>query len=307
MLASAAIVFPVFGLIALGYGARFFRVLDDQMGESLSRFVFTMAIPSLLFATIARSEIPEVDPWAYLGVYFFALAVVWLVADQVSRRIAGDGHAGAVVTGFSAAQSNLVLVGVPLIISAYGPAAAAPLFLLVGVHLPVTLTTATLLLEGREASFVRILGKLARHPIILALLAGSAMRLSGLDLPAPLWRLLEILGGAAVPGALVATGVALFRYGLEAGWRMPALVAVLKLMVQPAIVYVLVFHVVTLPPVWAATAVLLAACPTGVNAYLLAQSYREGVALASGCVFLTTVLAMFSTAVWIAIIGVPAP
>lgn len=305
MLASIAIVFPIFALIALGYGVRRGRFVDDGLGETLSRFVFIMAIPALLFSTLSRSDLPDVQPWAYWGAYFFALAVVWAIADLVARFFFADSHAGAVVAGFTAGQANLVLIGIPLVLSAYGEAAAAPLFLLIGIHLPITLTVATLFLEGRQTSWRAILLKLVRHPIILAILAGAAMRISGFDLPGPVWRTLEILGGAAVPCALVATGIALHRYGLGGDWRRPALITVLKLAVQPLIVYVIVFHVITLPPVWAATAVLLAACPTGINAYLLAQSYREGVALASGGVFLTTVMAMATTVIWLAILGTP--
>ncbi|HSP25579.1 MAG TPA: AEC family transporter [Saliniramus sp.] len=305
MLSSVAIVFPIFGLIAVGLAVRRFDILDDQMGESLSKFVFTLAIPALLFSTLSRSELPAVQPWGYWSAYFIGLAAVWFVAGILSRRLLGHSRAGAVVAGFTAGQGNLVLVGVPLVLSAYGEAAATPLFLLIGIHLPITMTAATLMLEGREASLLAILRKLARHPIILAIAAGWIARVSGLALPAPVWTMLEMLGSAAVPGALIATGVALHRYGLKSDWKMPAVISVLKLIVHPAIVYVLAFHVMALPPLWGATAVLLAACPTGINAYLLAQNYREGVALASGSVFLTTVLALATTVFWLAILPVP--
>jgi malonate transporter and related proteins len=301
---SVAIVFPIFGLIALGLAARRFRILDDQMGESLSKFVFTLAVPALLFSTLARSEMPTVQPWGYWFSYFAGLALVWLVAGLVSRHLAGATRTGSVVAGFTAAQGNLVLVGVPLVLSAYGEAAATPLFLLIGVHLPITMTVATLLVEGRDASLTKIALKLARHPIILAIAAGWAALMSGLFLPEPVWTMLGMLGGAAVPGALVATGVALHRYGLSAGWEMPALISLLKLVVHPAIVYVLAYHVIAMPPLWAATAVLLAACPTGINAYLLAQNYKQGTALASGSVFLTTVLALATTIFWLAILPI---
>jgi malonate transporter and related proteins len=302
---SIAIVFPIFGLIALGLIVRRLDILDDQMGDSLSKFVFTLAVPALLFATLSRSEMPAIEPWSYWGAYFVGVAFVWFVAGLVSRKVFADSRAGAVVAGFTAGQGNLVLVGVPLILFAYGEAAATPLFLLIGIHLPITMTAATLLIEGRDASLVALFRKLVRHPIILAIIAGWTVRMSGLGFPGPVWTMLEMLGSAAVPGALIATGVALHRYGLKAGWKMPALIAGLKLVVHPAIVYVVVFHVLTMPPLWGATAVLLAACPTGINAYLLAQNYREGVALASGSVFLTTVLALATTAFWISVLPVP--
>lgn len=305
MLSSVAIVFPIFGLIALGLLVRRLHILDDQMGESLSKFVFTLAIPALLFSTLSRSEMPAIQPWGYWGAFFIGVAAVWCAASLVSRRLANDSRMGAVVAGYAAGQANLVLVGVPLILSAYGEAAATPLFLLIGIHFPITMTAATLMIEGRDASLLSLLKKLARHPLILAVLAGGLARVTGLALPGPVWTMFEILGAAAVPGALIATGVALHRYGLDSGWKMPGLIAVLKLFVHPAIVYVIAFHVITLPPLWAATAVLLAACPTGINAYLLAQNYKEGVALASSSVFVTTILALFTTAFWLAVLPMP--
>jgi len=305
MLSSIAIVFPIFGLIALGLMVRRFNILDDQMGESLSKFVFTLAIPALLFSTLSRSEMPAIQPWGFWGAYFVGVAVVWLIAGLVAHRFFGDSRTAAVVAGFTAGQANLVLVGVPLILSVYGEAAATPMFLLIGIHLPITVTAATLMVEGREASILNIVRKLARHPLILAIVAGGIARVSGLVLPGPVWTMLEMLGSAAVPGALIATGVALHRYGLKSNWKLPGLIAFLKLIVHPAIVYVIVFHVVTLPPLWGATAVLLAACPTGINAYLLAQNYREGVAVASSSVFLTTVLALATTVFWLAILPMP--
>ena len=305
MTSSIAIVFPIFGLIALGLIVRRFGILDDQMGESLSKFVFTLAIPSLLFSTLSRSEMPAIQPWGFWSAYFVGLASVWLIASLAARRLTAGSRMGGVVAGYAAGQANLVLIGIPLVLSAYGEAAATPLFLLIGIHFPITMTAATLMIEGRDASFAKLFGSLARHPIILAVLAGGVFRYGGLWLPGPAWTMLEMLGAAAVPGALVATGVALHRYGLEAGWKLPGVIAILKLIVHPAIVYVIAFHVVALPPLWAATAVLLAACPTGINAYLLAQNYREGVALASSSVFLTTVLALVTTVFWLAVLPPP--
>jgi malonate transporter len=57
VLASLAIVLPVFGLIAIGYVARQTGVLSDRTGEGLSDFVFTLAVPCLIFRTLVRAEI----------------------------------------------------------------------------------------------------------------------------------------------------------------------------------------------------------------------------------------------------------
>jgi predicted permease len=59
-----------------------------------------------------------------------------------------------------------------------------------------------------------------------------------------------------------------------------------------------------MPPVWAGVAVLFASCPSGINAYLFAERYGEGVALASSTVTLSTMLALGTTLLWLYVLGI---
>jgi malonate transporter and related proteins len=70
------------------------------------------------------------------------------------------------------------------------------------------------------------------------------------------------------------------------------------------VVLVLTTQVFDMPPVWAGVAVLFASCPSGINAYLFAERYGEGVALASSTVTLSTILALGTTLVWLYVLGV---
>ena len=304
MLASIAIVLPVFGLVAIGYLARRISLVTDRTGEGLSEFVFALAVPCLIFRTLVRAEIPDVQPWGYWISYFVGVAVVWALAMAAGRRFFALSGTSAVVAGFSAGQANTVMMGIPMILKAYGDEGAVPLFLLIAVHLPVTMTVATLMAEGRQASLWVILRRLATHPIIVGILAGSACRPLAPYIPAPLWQVVELIGSAAVPCALVGMGIALRRYGLDAGWKLPTLISVLKLVLHPLIVLVLATQVFDMPQAWAGVAVLFAACPSGINAYLFAERYGEGIAVASSAVALSTMLALVTLVVWLQILGV---
>lgn len=304
MLDLLGIVLPVFGLIGIGYLARRLGYVSERMGEGLSEFVFTLSLPCLIFSTLVRAEIPAVQPWGYWISYFVGVAVVWALAQGIGRRLFGLTGVSSVVAGFSAGQANTVFVGVPMILKAYGEAGAVPLFLLIAVHLPVTMTLATIMAEGRQASPLIILRRLATHPIVVGILAGSACRPLAPSIPAPLWQVVDLLASAAVPCALVSMGIALKRYGMPMGWKLPALISFLKLIVHPLVVLGLATLVFQIPPVWAGVAVLFAACPSGINAYLFAERYGEGVALASSAVTLSTVLALGTTLVWLYVLGV---
>lgn len=302
MLPVVMIVLPVFGLIGVGYAARRVRLVTERAGDGLSEYVFALAVPCLIFKTLARADIPAVQPWGYWVSYFAGLGIVWLIAMVITRRIFHRTPTEAVVAGFLAGQSNTIFVGVPMILKAYGDAGAVPLFLLLAVHLPIIMTIATVLAEGRGTSPARLARRLFTHPIVVAVLLGSFGRL--VPLPEVAWTIIDMIASSAVPCALVSMGVALSRYGFEAGWQMPTVLSVLKLIVHPLIVLILATQVFSMPPAWAGVAVLFAASPSGINAYLFAQRYDEGVAIASSTVSLSTLLSIATTIGWLALLGV---
>jgi malonate transporter len=299
------VVLPVFGLLGLGYAAARFGLLSYQAGEGLSEFVFTFCIPPLIFRTMATASLPDSQPWGYWGAYFLGLALSWALAMAIGRAVFKLDARENVVAGFAAGQSNTALVGIPLLLEAFGDAGAVPLFLLLAVHLPITMTSATLLMEGPHGLHPLALAKrLLLNPILLGLMAGLAFRGLGAPYGGALRVIVDYLANAAVPCALVAMGLALRRYGLQADVKLTATIAALKLFVHPAAVYVLAHKVFTMPPVWSGVAVLFAAMPSGVNAYLFAERYRTGVALSSSAIALSTALSVASAAFWLWMLGI---
>jgi malonate transporter and related proteins len=138
---------------------------------------------------------------------------------------------------------------------------------------------------------------LATNAIILALVAGGVWRLTGLGLHPVPDRMLEMLGDAGIPTALVALGVSLAAYSLKGSWSGMFTLIALKMILMPAIVFALARHAVTLPPLWIKVAVLFAAMPTGANAFLFAQRNDEAVPAVSGAVALGTGFAAITASV----------
>jgi predicted permease len=201
--------------------------------------------------------------------------------------------------------SNLVFLGLPLSVGAFGSDAALPAALIVAVNTPLLWFSAMLQMEwgnrASGASYCRLLGDLARsllkNPIILALIAGAGWRASGIALPAIPDQFLELLGDCAVPVALFALGLSLSTYGLGEGWQAAALLVGLKLAVFPALVWLIGSAMPGLPPTWLRVAVLMAACPAGVNAFLLAMRYQRAVATVAAAIALGTAVSAFTLTV----------
>src|SRR3954447_19733552 len=132
---------------------------------------------------------------------------------------------------------------------------------------------------------------LVRNPLLLtAPVAGLAVSTVGLPLPLVLERFLTILGGAATPCALVATGMMVAESTERFRPSLVGRLVVLKLLVQPAVAWLGAYKLLTLPPVWAGTAVLMSALPTGSSAFILSKLYGREIASTSGTILVSTVI-----------------
>lgn len=303
LLQSFAIVAPIFVLIALGYVVVRTGLVSKTAGEGLSEFVFVLAIPALLFRTVATAEIPPLNPSFYWLAYFIPLAISWFLAARVARAMGRSATEQAVI-GFSAAQSNTVLIGIPLILGVFGDAGKVPIVLLLVVHLPITMTIVTLLIErgsGAKAG-LKLVRSLVGHPILIGIFLGIGWRFLGQPVPGMALSVLKFLADAAAPCALVASGMALHQISLKGSRALIAILAGLKLVLHPLLVWVLAAKVFALPPVWIGCLVLFAACPTGINAYLVAERYRSGEAVASGAIALSTLGAIVTTTIAVAVV-----
>ena len=83
--------------LGIGYVARQTGFISERAGEGLSEFVFTLSLPCLIFRTLVRAEIPDVQPWGYWISYFVGVAVVWVLATEIGKRFFGiKGISGVV-------------------------------------------------------------------------------------------------------------------------------------------------------------------------------------------------------------------
>lgn len=305
----AFIVLPIFALIGVGYLAGWTKHLGERAADGLSEYVFGLAVPVLIFKTLSEAKLPaDGQPWGYWIAYFTGAFIVFAIGFLLAVRVFRRSHLEAVMQGFTGAQANTVFVGVPIILKAFGEAGAVPLFLLIAIHLPIMTTAATILAEGAEsgvsrATLIRLGKALARNPILIGIYAGAIAKLTGFQATGVSGQVVGMVAASSVPCALVSMGLALRRYGFAGDLAASLTISTLKLIVHPLLVFGLT-RVLPMPPVWAGVAVVFAAMPCGVNAYLLASHYRAGVASAASSVSLSTLISLVTITVWLYVLGV---
>jgi malonate transporter and related proteins len=298
-------VLPVFGMIVLGIVFAKANIFDAVSAKGITLFVFNVAIPALLFKTVAIMDAQEAAPWGLWIAFFGGIAVTWIVTASVSQRVEGISASGGAAASMAAGFGNLALLGTPLALAHFGNGVAVPLGLILSVHAPILWFAATLHREIARHSGTFSLARTARelfvslatNAIVLGLLAGTLWRLTGLGLHPIAGRMLSMLSDASVPTALFALGLSLAGYSLRGAWGGVFSLIGLKMVLMPVLVYLMVRYAVTLPPLWAKLAVLFAAMPTGANAFLFAHRNEESVPAVSGAIALGTALAAISAVV----------
>lgn len=305
-----ATVVPVFALIVLGFGAGRFGFFVEGSARGLSTFVFTFAIPAMLFKAMVTLGIPASPPWGLWGAFFTTVAIIWVLAIAASHFVAGLEGAGGSSAALGGAFGNTVMLGLPLGVAHFGTAALLPMALIISLHLPVQWFAATLLAQwgsqGEKQGFSTLLRTLLKdlftNPIVLALLAGTVWNLAGFGLHPMVEKIVSMLAQAAVPAALFALGLSLARFGLMSSGIAAVVLMLLKLAVMPAIAAVLAFEVFDLTTVQAGIVVLFAALPTGANAYIFAERRGAAEAAVSVSVAAGTALSIVTLSIVLALV-----
>ena len=313
MLSILTIVTPVFGIILAGWMSARFRYLSEQAGRFLAEFAFKVAMPALLFR--AMQQVGEISAalWKLVATYYGAVLLVWLAATLVTRFVLRRPGADAAPIAMGACFGNTVMLGIPLALSAFGEAAAAPIALLISIDTPVLWILATTHIEwalhqggaGAVTQMRAVALDLFRNPIVAALLIGTAWRLSGLVMPEIAEKMIALVAQAAVPCALFALGMTLAGFELKGQAPTLAAICILKMLLFPIFVYLLAAFVFDLSPLWTAIAILFAAMPVGANAYLFAARYDRAVRSVSGAIALSTALSIVTVSLVLYAVGRP--
>jgi len=301
MNALVNVVIPVFAIILLGYLIGRFKVLGEASSEALNGFVYYVALPVLLFHSVARLLPGKVFVWAYIASYLAAGFATFVIGALVSRLIFKRPLAENALSGMGSVFGNTGYMGIPLAMVSFGDAAVLPAILATVLHgiIWVPLVLAMVEIDTRRNGGGRlgeIALSLACNPILVAPLAGILWSLTGIPLPGPVDNFASILGASAGPCALFALGMFLVGRTVHEGAGEVGSMVVLKLLFHPLITWFFAFHVFTLEPLWASVSVLMAALPAGANCYVLAQQSECFVERSSTAILISTVLAVATVA-----------
>ena len=306
-------------IIAVGYLLGRFRVLGTESRTVLSRVVFFVASPCLLFVTISAADVADVLGPAFLiaGISAFSMLLFYMLLGRVllPRRRFSE----LMIGGQAASQVNAANLGFPIAAYVLGDVSlAAPVLMFqLAIYLPLlvaTLDQSTLrehdadAAPGARTSVARRLLQTVGNPVIIGALLGLLFSWQQWRFPTPIHDSIEVLSGAAIPLLLISFGLSLVGnrpLDKSSGQRRDVLLAVVvKLILHPLLAWVVAAFLFGMDGLALYAAVVMASLPTAQNVLVTAVRYQTGEAMVRDTVLITTVLAIPAMIVVAALLGV---
>lgn len=281
---------PVFLLILLGWIAKRARRIDDGAWAAAEKATYYVFFPALLLESTATASLGGLRILPLAAALLGAvLAVAGLVALLKPRLRLTDA---AFTSVFQGAIRPNTYVAIGIVLALYGQDGVAILSVALAVVVPVVnmLSVVALVKHGSadgDAGWGEALGQIARNPLILGILAGALLNVSGLGLPPVLGPLLHILGQAALPIGLLAVGAGLDLAAARAQAGAVWLTSAIKLGLLPVLTAgtCLLFGVDGLA---LAVSVVYGCAPCSATSYVMARQMGGDPRLMAGIITATT-------------------
>ena len=279
--------------IALGYLARRLGYVGGGTDQKLSRIILNITMPCLIVASVAnRDTLPgaeEILSVLKVAVVFYGIE---LLVAAVAPRLLGGTERQRGVWRYAVMFPNMGFIGYPVTVAIFGPEA---LFYAVILTLPFNLLSFSLgplMLAGRA----KFRWQQLTSPCIIASVIALVVALGHIRLPAIVGECAGFVGNLTTPLSLLVVGSLLA--GLTVGKvfaspRLWALTAV-RLLVLPALLWLLLGWMNVEPPMVAGIAVILMAMPTAVNGSMLSMEYGGDTECMAQITFLTTLVSIIT-------------
>ena len=302
------IVLPIYIVMAVGLFARKIGLINEQTRAGISKIVFYLAAPCLIFHSLAYAT--TTSPFN-LNVILICLAILLLgtlatyllgVLLKWPKEITGTFCQGAY-------RSNMVFFGLPVIELAFGTESLPLAAIFISFMMPTYNLLAVIVLTlphhalGKNFKPWPILKSICLNPILIACAAGLIESQWQLLQYEWLQKTLGIIGRTALPLALLEVGCGIRLEVLKGLRGIGGLNVALRLIAFPA-VFFLVFQTLGYNDMNTKIAIVLMACPTAMISYVMAKEMKGDSQFASRLVILSTLLSILTIPLWLLILGV---
>jgi predicted permease len=291
------IILPVFIIIALGYSLGRTVALDVK---SISRTVLYIFAPALIFSSLVKSSLTTTDSAQVVSFALLTILVVGLLARGITRLLRFDPlmeNAFLLSTLFI----NSGNYGLPVNLFAFGQPGLERAVIYFTTSGLLTNTLAVYLASRGQAGVRQSLLNVFRLPMIYALAAALIIRVTGLTVPAPIFKPLEMAGQASVPVLLVVLGMELARASLDQNLTVVGLAVFVRLVLAAGVALGLA-ALMGLQEVTRQVCITQASMPTAVTTVVLAIEFGSKPRFVTSVVFVSTLASIVTLTLLLSLI-----
>lgn len=287
---------PSFLIVLLGGALR--HRLSENAWQGLDRLNFEILFPALIF-TAASSRPIDPQDLLIVGPLVWAILALGLALGFLARPF-GPGRFLDFAGGWQTAWRFNTALGF-VVVQALPSADVGVFSVAIGLAIPMAnIFAVTALSRGTGLHPLAALRKVLLNSFLLASLAGVAVGLSGLTIPAPVMAPVAMLAEAAIPVALISIGATLNWRALGRLDRFSGILVATKLVVLPLAVALTAWLAGSRDPM-VPVLIVFAALPTASAAHVLAAGFGADRRLAATLIAQSTLLSAATLPVWMAV------
>lgn len=284
-------VLPVFGIGVLGYILGMRGVFDFNMAMVLNKFVMFVAMPALGFQLLANAPLEDFN-FAMLGGYFATELLMYSGGFLIARFVFGADVKEAALLGLAIALTNHILFVLPIAVTLFGDDAVTPIVAIISMDGILLFSGSLILMDilaTKDSSLGYTISKIARNPPLIGMVGGLTIGLLGLSVPTGVDVFADFLGGTASPVLLFSIGVILSQKASSSRPMLPVVITSMKLIAHPLLAWAIFVGVLQLGPEVRNPAMMVAAAPCGVMAFMLALNYGVRVDAIARAIFYSSI------------------
>lgn len=298
MLSTIFVSLPIFIIIFAGWLFQRAKFMQGDWIHQVNAFAYYAALPALIMVSLwdVNFRDPEIVRFALLSTISMVafLAVLFIVLSLF--RMARETKAAIFLT---AATGNTLYMGTALVEVGFGKGQVPAAALIGNVYLIIPLVLSMLVVRywhTKDHSIREELMAFLKNPLILSMLAGvvlSLVAITGNPLIGSIKKAMTMLGGTSSPVALFALGGFLYGKFLKKDLHMVMLIAGLKMVAFPVIVFGVYQYfnqggLIEIPT-------LLASMPVAVTTFVIAEKFKLNTTLVGNAIVFATVLSFITT------------
>lgn len=295
LLLSFNVVAPLILYMAIGALLRKTGAVDETTMRRANNIIYYVTLPLMCYRAIAASDLGAMFDTPYLLYLAVAIVCLFTLASLIVPRVCADNRRrGVLILGVF--RSNDAIFGLAVASALLGEDHLGLMSIAVSFCVPLFSLFSVVAMErfrGEQVRVWRVLLRILTNPIILGCIAGFAVNLLQIELPAVLQKPVDGLASVTSPLAFVLLGGTISFSAVKKNRLAITVVSLLRLLAVPILV-VGSLLLLGFRGEYVVVALIIFGAPVAMVTYTMAVGMQADDELAGTLVAVTSVFSMLT-------------